>query len=296
MALKRFKLIFLVLFILLTTTVSAVTITTEPNELIFENVLNNGYAEKTIKLSSDSPGPVQISLSATEPIKQWVSFEPVTASVSSASPTEFKVIIKPSNAALGIYQGFLVISVVSSGSELTTSVITSIGREMKIEITDQEITQAAIKDVVIKDTEQDSPIKVSVTVQNQGNIALTPFFQINILDVTKSKILKSAISDKKAILPSSTDVIELNIPNDLALGTYWAQITASLEDNWILGKRLIKFNIVEKGTLPSVEEKPTVSKEEKPIPLTLTWPVILMWLLILAFVVWTIAKKPSKKK
>ena len=293
MTAKKFKLIFLLLFVLLTIEVSAFTIRTEPDELVFADVLNNGYAEKKIKIFSDSLEQVQLSFSATEPIKRWVEFSPAAASISKDSPVELKVILKPSDAPLGIYQGYIVINTLSGGNEITTSLVTSITIETTVEITDQEIVQAVVQDVMIKDIEINSPIKALVTVQNKGNVALSPFCQMDILNSDKTQILKSAVSEKKAILPSSTDVIELNVPNNLPLGTYWAEITTSLEDG-IVGKRMIKFEIVEKGAVPA-EEEPAVFKEE-PITLGVSWIVILMWVLVLAFVVWTIAKHKPKKK
>ena len=285
-----------IILISLSSITYGITITTEPNELSFENVLNNGYAEKTIKIMSDSSEPLQLTLSAVDPIKEWLSFEPSSALVSADSPAEIKIIVEPVNAELGIYQGYIIINTVSTGNKLTTSIATAIDLKTTVEITDQQIMQAVINDMVIKNTELNAPIKASVTVQNQGNIAITPFFQIDILDANKEETLKSSISDKKTILPSSTDVIELDIENELGLGQYWAKATLFLEDNWILGQRFIKFNIIEKGTLP-IEEEPTIKVYPTAIPLSTSWIIIVMWILILVFIGWKIkTNKPNKKK
>jgi hypothetical protein len=285
------KLIFLVLLILLTTTVSAVTITTQPDKLVFDNVLINGYSEQIIKVSSDRPEPVQVSLSATEPIDSWISFEPVSASVNKDSPAEFKVIIKPTSAQLGIYQGYIIANTLSEGNEFTTAVSTALDIETTIKFTDNEITQAEIENIVIK-AEQNSPIKVLVTVQNQGNIEITPFFQIDLLNSDKSQVLSSMFSQEKLILPYSTDVIELSVPDNFALGTYWAQITLFLENEWVAGKQSIKFDVVKPGTLPK-EELPVYKKE--PIPLSMSPVIIIVWVLILIFIVWKISKVRYKK-
>ena len=235
-------------------------------QLLKKLILYQQYSEKIIKVSSDRIEPVQVTLSATEPINSWLSFEPATFPINRDTTAEFNVIIEPSNAPLGLYQGYIIINTISEGNELTTAVVTSLDLETTIKITDQEITQAVIKDVVIQNIEQNNPIKVSVILENQGNIMISPFFQINILNSDKSQILKSAVSKEKTILPSVTDSIELEMPNDLGLGAYWAQITVFLEDGWITGKQLIKFNIVEPGALPS---------EEKPLPIFKKEPVFI---------------------
>jgi len=290
------KLIFLVLLILLTTAVSAVTITTQPDKLEFENVLINGYSEQIIKVSSDRPESVRVSLSATEPINLWLSFEPVTALVSKDSPVEFKVIVNPTSAQLGIYQGYVIINTLSEGNELTTAISTALDLETTIKFTDNEIIQAIIKDVDIK-AEQNKPIKVSVAVQNQGNIDITSFFQINILNSDKSIALYSSTSEKKSILSSGTENIELDIPNNLDLGAYWAEITVFLDGGWVIGKQLIKFNVVEPGTLIlEEEEKETIKARPTPIPFSTSWVIIIVWVLILVFIAWKISKVKYKKK
>lgn len=280
------------IFILLAATVSAVTIT--PDELSLEDVLNDGYAEEVIEVSSDSP--VEISLSATEPIDSWISFEPISASASKDFPAKFKVIIRPSGARLGIYQGYIIINTASSGNEITSSIPSATSLETTIEITDQEIIQAAVEAIIIKDVEQGSPIKVSVTVQNQGNIVVSPFFRFDTIDENKNQTLKSLISDEKAVFPSRTDIIELDVTNDLALGPYLAQITILLGEEWIIGKRSIKFNVVEPGTLHSEEEIPVISKREKPVPLSASGIVLFVWFILLLVVVRVITKHRMGKK
>lgn len=288
------KLILLVLLILLTMAVSAITITTEPEELIFEDVLPEGYAEKTIEIKSDGPDPVQISLSATDLIRDWVSFEPASAFVSNNPPAEFKIVVEPSSADIGIYEGYIIINALSTGNEITSAVLSAISLKVRIEVTEEEITQANIRDVVIKNTKKNSPIEVMVTIENQGNKEISPFFKIDILDANKSMVIKSKESIKKRLFPFSTDVIRLDIDNDLSLEEYWAEVVIYLEDDWVLGKRLIKFSVVEKEAKYFVE-KPAVFKDE-PIPLGVNWVMILALVFILIFVVLKIKNNKSPDK
>ena len=117
-----------------------------------------------------------------------------------------------------------------------------------------------------------------------------------VLRTTQVDFLIPSQISQKIILPSSKDVIEINLPNDLSPDTYWAQITVFLENGWTIGKRMIKFKIVEPGKPLLKEEKPIISKEEEPITLGVSWAIIMVWVFILAFVVWTIAKNKHDEK
>ncbi len=284
---------FLVLLILLSSYAYAVNIITEPEELIFENVLNNGYAEKILKVKSDSPEPTEVVISTSDLIHPWIKSEPRSAYVTNSSFTEFKVMIRPTEAFLGVYEGFLIINAFPSGNQITSVVSSAKTLKTTVEVTDQEIMQAEIEDVSVPATEEKSPIRASVTVQNQGNIAISPLFKINVLDASKNQILKSDNSEKRTLLPYSTDIIELSMPNDLPLGTYWAKVTTYLDDSWVLSKRLIRFDVVEQGTLPI--KKPVILETEV-IPLSSSWSILLMWFAILVFIIWVIARKRSFEK
>jgi hypothetical protein len=271
----------LLAFILLAATVSAVII--EPDKLVFENVLNYGYAEKIITIKS----PGSVSLSATEPINKWLSFEPVGES-------DFKVIVKPLDAPLGTYQGYIIVNTISPGNDLTTAVSTADHLKTTIIITDEQITQANVKDVVIKDIELNNPIKILVTIENQGNSYLLPYFEASILDTNKN-LLYFIASQEKTLNPSSTDIHEALIPNNLAIGKYYADVKVYADD-MLLRKHLLSFDVVKPGSLPAEKEEISIKIHPAPVPLSVNWAVIVVWILILAFVIWKIARNRPKKK
>ena len=282
MTLKRINLVFLLL--LLPTIVYAIAI--EPKEIVFENVLNEGYAEKIIKISE--LGPVHVTLSATSPIKPWIKFEPIPTSANNKT-SEYKIIVSPSNATIGMYQGYIIIDSISLGNEITTAISRSTTLKTTISITDEEITQANVKEVVVVDVEINNPVKVSVTVQNKGNIAVNTLFKIDILDSSKTQTLKTAQSNQISLLPLSTNVIETEIPNNLVIGKYYADITVHAED-MLLRKHLLSFDVIGQGTLPAKEEKETIKVYPEPIPLSANWFVLITWALILVFIAWKLTK------
>jgi len=281
-------LIYLLSFILLVSVVSAVTI--EPSELKFENVLD--YAEKTITITSDKS--IQISLSATSPFKDWITFSPKTFNINHNSPVKVKVIVQPNITKTGTYQGFIVVNTISEGNELTSSVSTATDLKTTIGITDEKIIQASVKDLVMKNIEINNPLKPIIKVQNQGNIELKSFFTIEILD-TPNKTIKKAQSEKTSILPLSTKTLELEIPNKLTLGEYYANIKVYAGE-MLLRKHSLSFNVLKPGEIPYKNESSIVVHPEK-IPLSTGPLIILIWIIILLFVIYKISKfKHSKSK
>ncbi|MBD3355145.1 hypothetical protein GF361_04120 [Candidatus Woesearchaeota archaeon] len=279
----------LIIFILLVSTVSAVTI--EPSELEFENVLD--YAEKTITISSEKS--LHISLSATEPFKRWITFSPSSFNINHNSPVDVKVIVQPKNTTkTGAYQGFIVVNTISEGNEMTSSVSTAFDLRITIELTNEKITQANVKNLYVEDIEINNPVKTSIKVQNQGNIELKSFFTIEILD-TSNNTIKSAQSEKTSILPLSTETLELEIPNNFDIGKYYANINVYAGE-MLLRKHILSFKILEKGTLPAKKESVIIVHPEK-IPLSTGPLIILVWIIILLFVIYKISKfKHNKKK
>jgi hypothetical protein len=279
------KLIFLIIFLISANYVFAITITANPETIIFKNILPGGYAEQILKIRSDSINPVQITISAPESIKQWFSFEPKSASVSKEHPAEFKIILQPaSNTTLGNYETYLIINTISSGNKVTSSMTTAIDIRTTIEITDTEIIQANIQDISLKDTEIGIPIKVLIEVKNEGNIELPLFTKIDVLDQDKV-ILTSLNTPEISILPSSIKII----------GKYTAQIQV-YSNEMLVGKQTLSFNVVKKGALPK-EEIILQEPKEKPIPLSTSMIILIIWALILIFVVYAIKdNKPKNRK
>ena len=289
----RFFFIFALLFSLVCSSVFGFSLVSNPEELFFDDILGGGYGEQVLTVSTDSVTPVTVSISASEPFSSWFIFDPVSASVSSSSPAKFKVIVRPLSGAIGTFQGYLVVTSLSSGNEITSSVSSSIAVSTSVKVTDEQIMQARVDKVSIKNVEVGSSLKVSVNVQNQGNVGVTPFFTLDVSDFNRSRILTSGLSSLYTILPYSDGILSMDLPLNLPLGVYWAQVTVSLGKDWLLGKRLVKFSVVEKGSLP-VEEK--IVSEQEPVALSLSGPVILLWILLFLFISGFVYKAKYSKK
>ncbi len=270
--------IFLLIFISLTTATHGAEINISPSEIYFSNVLAGGYAEKIITIESDEQAGN--SFSAIGLIKDWLSFE--------SRDSMIKVIVQPpKNASLGKYVGYIVVDVISTGDQLTGAISTSTALKTTIELTDREIKQAVVKDIVIPDIEIGNPIEISGVIANEGNIKAGIDIHTKILDKDKKEVISQ--SNQITVFPSAISSIDIEIPNNLETGKYRADITILL-DGMLLRNEIAPFEIVKKGALPEKEE---VFKEKPAIPLASNIAVIIVWLFILIFVVLRIVK--SKK-
>lgn len=295
---KKVKLVFAILISLLIApaipAISALSVTIESteitnNEVFFENVLNGGYSEKIIKITTEGSEPVQIILSSTEPIKSWISIEPISIYATNNSPAEFKVIVRPVNALPGKHVGYIIIETISTGSKITGAISTSNVLKTTIEITNKEIKQVVVKNVTIKNIEEGNLIDILAITKNQGNTEANINMSVNILDKNKKEITSQ--SNHTLILPSAISSINTKIPNNLKIGQYWANITIFF-DGMLLRNEVAPFNVVEKGKMP--EQEQAIFIVEPPVPLALDWITIIMGLIILAAVAFVISG--SKKK
>ncbi|MBD3249283.1 hypothetical protein GF336_04525 [Candidatus Woesearchaeota archaeon] len=285
----RYFIIFCITAVLLSAAVSAISI--EPSELIFEDVLQDGYAEKILTVSTDSYKPVQLTLSATEPIKEWISFDPSSDSVSAGSPIDIKVMLNMTDSQLKKYKGYVIVNSYSSNNEVTTAMSQVFEIRTSIDVSKNLIEQANVANVVLDDTEQGMPLTASVTVENQGNSMIEPFFSISVLDSGKKEVF-SAGSKKKSLLPYSKGMINISLPSGLAFGEYNADIEVHAGD-MLLSRQTRVFNIVEKGSVPKQEEK---ISDDQMIPLSTNWIILAVWGIIFVFIVSRITKSKLKKK
>ncbi len=284
---KKLKTLILLLFALTLSCVSAFGIDA-PEELIFNNVLGDGYAEKTINITSKSPDNTHIGMYASGTFSDWVTFYPSSRYVNKDSPIELKVLINPPLTPPGIYTGQVVIK--SSGTGRDTTIEDTVIIRSSVEITDHEIVQLVSKKITISESEQGKPIKILVPVQNEGNTVVNPFFKIDILDDNEKPLLTHT-SKKTALLPSTHDVIEIDTPHNLEVGRYIIEITTLMDNGWVSGKQSTELNIIEENY---ISEGPRIIKG-KLTPLAISKIMIVSWVFLLLFVTLIIRHKTSRR-
>src|SRR3989344_8019325 len=92
------KLLLLALLLIISAnSVYAVSIGVSPGRVRFDNLLQEGYAERTITISTNTEDILSGHFNVNGDIKDWLSFEPGTNtfSLSKGDPYKLKIIIRP---------------------------------------------------------------------------------------------------------------------------------------------------------------------------------------------------------
>ncbi|NIO21308.1 MAG: hypothetical protein GTN76_11375 [Candidatus Aenigmarchaeota archaeon] len=245
--------LFLLFLGLSSNSVYAVSIGISPADLYFSNVLKNGYAEKTIAVSTSSETPVKFTVAASGSIKDWIEFDPSEdLEVSKNSMKRITVIVKPpGNVANGVYGGSIVVSTEPSEPEggIGVGVTTGAASGISVEITGEEIKRARVENVKVKDTEEDYPVEFSVSILNDGNVIITPLIQIEITGKGETNVLKSTSHSQTDILPTKMKIIRIKMDtDDLDIGEYAGDVKVFLDDEKLY-EQTLSFHVFEKGTL-----------------------------------------------
>jgi hypothetical protein len=234
--------IFGVLFLLSVNIVAAINIHISPDEINLANVLNGGYAEKTITITTDSEYSLQITLLSAGQIKDWISFSPNTSrKVSKSSPLALKMIVSPpKTAAEGIYSGSVMAYFEQKLSEIDYS-DSSFELEIVVKITDEIIKQATVKNIFVRDTEENHPIDFFIDVANIGNVEAKPIVRVEIGG-------KSDICEEVLLPFEEKEIIITSDKYELSIGDYTAYVNILL-DNVPIRKEPMSFSIVEENSL-----------------------------------------------
>ena len=75
---------------------------------------------------------------------------------------------------MGVYQGMIIANAIYTGNQLTSTVTSATNLDFEITLTDTEIIQAHIVNVIVDDVEPNQPIDVKLYVVNNGNKEINP--------------------------------------------------------------------------------------------------------------------------
>ena len=263
-------LILLMLLITLTQNALALSIGVSPGKLEFLDVLQAGYAEKTITVSTQSDENISVAYEVTGDISNWIKMEPDEKAfiISKSEPKRLKVIIQPpQDTRLGSYSGQIqFISDAQSnitgraGSFIKSSVIL----KMEANIIGDQIIKCSAGAFYITDSEIADPIELGYTMENQGNVRLKPVLTVDIWDQAKENLLFSNEILGEEVLPTVQQKISTTIKADYPIGQYWVDLNVKeCEVNDYLTFSIVeKGAISDKGILESITAKTWASTNE----------------------------------
>jgi hypothetical protein len=230
---------------------SATIVGVSPPEISFNNVLRNGYAERTIIISIDSIEPIPVEVSSRGEISSWINVSSNYFNVSKDNPYQLKVfIIPPNDIPSGDYDGFLTLSTGGFGEGVKGQAVgivrTAVEPYLKVSVSDIEIRECSAKGFEVESVEKGDDIVFKLKFANNGNIRLKPKIKIDLWDKDQLKIIKSEDFNEKDVAPTTESDLSLRIDSsELEVGQYFADI--SLAECY--SKETLTFDVLEPGAL-----------------------------------------------
>jgi hypothetical protein len=244
-----------VLCLLLVGVVNAVGISVTKGEIIFGNVLKDGYAEDTFFVSTDAPFDVPLSYELGGDIKKWVTIDPdlndpnITVTVNNTKYQPIRVVITPpADTPIGDYTGFIRIitgAINKPGGQYGTNLQAAFLVRIRISVTGTEYLSCSAGGIIIRDTEVGMPLEYYMSVSNSGNIRVRPNATVDIWNQDQTKLLttKQLLFNDVEVLPTTSKAFTNKFGADLRVGQYWGYATVYPCET----TQLVTFNVYEKG-------------------------------------------------
>ncbi len=244
----------------------AVGIGVNKGEIVFQDVLQNGYAQDKILVTTDSEQAITGTYQFEGDIAPWLRVEPDTEffEFSKGNPYELTVILEPpADARLETYRGGIRVltgEVARGGGGLIgTSTRAAFLVRILAGISGTERQECIIGGVQIRDTEIGQPYEFVATVVNKGNVRIRPEFTIKVYDQSQTTLVQEAhAAMDHDILPTVTEEFTKPITHQLQPGQYWARVESPLcgDSSLLTFDVLERGGIADKGELLRVEAEP----------------------------------------
>ena len=235
------KLFFILLFILVLSTVHASVIGVSPSIIQFNKMIKNGYAQAEVVVSTSFTQDIRGRIQPEGDIAQWVTYSPKDSKYvfSQKKPYVFNLIIQPpQDTPSGNYTGqikFTTEELASVSEGAGSSVIAQVIMLVYVEVVGDEIIACRAGAISTGNAEEGEPILIRATVKNDGNVRLRPEFIIQIYDQFETRILSTSSFLGSQILPTtSKDLINEEKVN--------LQLQPYISTKYIV-KTLFKFRI-----------------------------------------------------
>jgi hypothetical protein len=239
----------LIMLALCVPSVLSVSIGISPGRVDFSNILEGGYAEREVTITTDSEGIVFGHLAPHGEIQEWLSFRPnrTDFNTSRFEPYKLTIIIEPpADMQNGNYSGtleFVADSVGSIGGRAGGVVKAAVIMRLNSEISGFQIIECRAGAFSVADAEVDFPIEIGTRIINDGNVRLTPTLSVDIWDQEQRELVYSDELEGDEILPTTSGRVVRRLPNPLAIGQYWIDLGV---DECATADTLT-FSVVEKG-------------------------------------------------
>ena len=216
---------------------------------------------RTIQVFSAASDPIECELSIEGEAAAWVglyadaeSSEPINRITvpgegQAALTARFSI---PDDASNGLHQATVVVRTApsaggESGQSSGASMVLRADVTVSIEVTGTQVLSGEVIDIVVRDTELNSPFVALVAFRNTGNVEAHPLVSV---EIRKDDQLVQTIASDTTVIPPG-ELANAEVEADLVgvpEGDYVAVVTVSL-DGAVLATKEIPFKVLPVGSL-----------------------------------------------
>jgi hypothetical protein len=222
--------------------------------LSYTDVLQNGYAQETILVTTDSPDEIGGTYELEGDIAPWIRVDPPgNFTFSGSKPYALTIIVEPpGDARLQQYSGGIRILTGeisrTEGGKIGTSTRAAFLIRIGLGVTGTQLLKCTLGGVQLKDTEIDQPFDFLASVHNAGNVRIRPVFTILVYDQYQTKLVDNiTVIEDNDIFPTTTPDILKRVAQQLPPGQYWASVEARAGDQPCDGTAFLTFDVLDRG-------------------------------------------------
>jgi hypothetical protein len=258
---KLFKIstiLFFSVFFLMTAKTALAGLGISPSQMIVPNLSKGSHVERTFVLSrSDPVEDLYFKVTTEGATKDWTTLDKGMEFTMPKGQQRFPIVVIvniPKDAANGEYKGGIRLESSSKSPDKTSGSGASVSLSALIQtdftITGKQVLEYEISSIRIQTIEEGSPLEVSVTLINTGNVEARPTkVHVEVFDKLNKKLLESQdVAEMGSVEPFETGDIAILVPTKLGIDQYWAKISA-YKDEALLKEESLVFEIVEVGSL-----------------------------------------------
>lgn len=233
------------------TLVSAANLGISPAKINFDNVLRGGYAKGSVSIVIDSENPMTVEVEPTGDIASWLNTSEKYFNISVESPHYLSINLDvPEDIPNGNYTGYIQVKIYSSSSVEDGHIVGKIESNVKlkttVEVVDIELTDCRVSNTQISDVEKGDKTILTLDIENNGNVRISPTITTNIWNSDQTKIIQTSNLSTEEIFPTTRQkfTFELNT-EELSIDQYWLDVGVPKCSY----SSVKTFDILEEGTL-----------------------------------------------
>jgi len=201
-------------------------------------VLAGSRAEHSIRIYSDTGHLLRMRLLLTGQINGFAELNTSSVEVLDSRPGEVTLLIEPEGILPGEYSGYLFISSVTEMGFGPSAMV-----PLRITVTEDEKTDASIKEIYIPDTPEGEDTGMDILVENTGNTIIDMVIKVDILDSERRAVLMTLVDSEEDMAAGESRHVRMSVPAGLDPGKYYAR-TELKDGNLTFRRDIVGFWIL----------------------------------------------------